>query len=253
MKMTKAGIDLIVRYEGVVTSAYPDPGTGGEPWTIGVGHTSAVGPPDVKKGMKITKADALDILKKDLATFEAGVRKAVKVPLTDSQFAALVSFAFNVGLGNFRKSSVLRAVNLGQHDKVPGRMGLWVKAAGRVLPGLVKRRRAEGKLYGGAPLTLAVMGDEPVVELPSAPELDEMRRERDKIEPISDDELLAKPVLWHRRLWATITSLGGAGSIIGWFTGWDWKALIVLLVFFSLWAVLFMWLYRRDLWKMAKR
>lgn len=147
MRVNTAGINLIKLSEGFVGKAYPDPGTGGEPWTIGFGHTALAGPPSVKRGDSMTKARAEAVLAVDVGKFAQGVARYIKKPINDNQFSALVSFAYNVGLGNFAKSSVLTAVNGGAFSQVPSRLQLWVKAAGRTLPGLVKRRAAEGALF----------------------------------------------------------------------------------------------------------
>jgi hypothetical protein len=77
----------------------------------------------------------------------AGVKSAITSPLNDNQFSALVSFAYNVGLGSFRSSSVLRSVNACRFDRVPADLALWVKAGGKVLPGLIRRRAAEAALF----------------------------------------------------------------------------------------------------------
>lgn len=146
MKLTKEGVALIKRFEGFRDKAYRDAvGV----WTIGYGHTAMAGPPEVKPGLKIDRAQAADILRRDLEMFAEGVRKLLARPIGERQFSALVSFTYNVGLGNFRKSSVLAAVNAGALDAVPRRLQLWVKAGGRVLPGLVKRRAAEAALFVG--------------------------------------------------------------------------------------------------------
>jgi lysozyme len=146
MKLTREGIALIKRFEGFRGRAYRDAvGV----WTIGYGHTSMAGPPEVKPGMAIDRAEAAAILDRDVAMFAEGVRRLIARPLSDPQFSALVSFAYNVGLGNFRKSSVLAAVNAGSPDAVARRLQLWVKAGGRTLPGLVKRRAAEAALFAG--------------------------------------------------------------------------------------------------------
>lgn len=147
MKVTADGLALIKRFEGFRAEAYRDPvGV----WTIGYGHTSMAGAPDVKAGLRVTREEAGDILARDVALFADGVRRHVKVPLGDKQFSALVSFAYNVGLANFARSSVLKAVNAGDFDAVPRRLALWVKAGGKVLPGLVKRRAAEAALFAGS-------------------------------------------------------------------------------------------------------
>jgi lysozyme len=144
VKLNDQGLALIRKFEGLRTGAYRD---AAGVWTIGYGHTSFAGPPRVGRGMKITRNEAASILARDLAGFAAGVASHVRVPLSDGQFSALVSFAYNVGLENFRKSSVLRAVNDGDCCAVPRRLSLWVKAGGKVLPGLINRRAAEGALF----------------------------------------------------------------------------------------------------------
>lgn len=147
MKTSEDGIKLIKEFESMILTAYPDPATGGEPWTIGYGHTSQAGPPAVFKGLRITKQEAEDILQKDLLKYEAGVEKLVKGPITQNQFDALVSFAFNCGLGNLEKSTLLKKVNSKDFDKVPAEFMKWTKANGREMKGLVRRRRAETAMW----------------------------------------------------------------------------------------------------------
>lgn len=144
MKMTREGLDLIKAHEGLRLEAYKCPSG---VWTIGYGHTSAAGKPEVVKGMTIDSGEANAILMKDLAVYEGAVRNAVKVDLTDAQYSALVSFCYNVGPGNFRKSSVLKAVNDRRFDLVPARLALWNKGNGKVLPGLARRRADEAALF----------------------------------------------------------------------------------------------------------
>jgi len=142
-KINKAGLDLVRNFEGLRLKAYPDPGTGGDPWTIGYGHTG----PDVHPGLVWTQDQSTDALIADLATAEAFV--ALKAPVcTDNQFAALVSFAFNCGRANLGSSSLLRFHNQKDYAAAKLQFGKWVHAAGRVLPGLVRRRAAEAALYG---------------------------------------------------------------------------------------------------------
>ena len=105
--------------------------------------------PPVKEGETLTKKQALDRFDKDLKKFEAGVSESVTVPLTQNQFDALVSFVFNVGLGAFQKSTLLRKLNAGDYAAVPGELMKWTKAGGKELPGLVRRRRAEAGLWRG--------------------------------------------------------------------------------------------------------
>ena len=91
----QAAVDLEKEAEGLRLTAYPDPATGGAPWTIGYGHTG----PDVRPGLRITNAQAEQLLQADLDTAAAVVDRAVTVELTDRQRGALVSFVFNVGAG----------------------------------------------------------------------------------------------------------------------------------------------------------
>jgi len=143
-----AALELIMRFEGFRAEAYRD---AAGIWTIGYGHTSMAGPPQVRPGMRITKAEAVDILRRDVERFARGVARAIGdealAKLDENRFGALVSFAYNVGLGNFRRSSVLRAVRDGRPEDVPRLLLRWTKAGGRRLRGLVRRRRAEGRLW----------------------------------------------------------------------------------------------------------
>lgn len=144
MNMTEEGLSLIREAEGFCANAYRD-ATG--IWTIGYGHTSAAGDPHVSAGQVITRDEGEAIFRRDVEAVAASVRRAVTQAITDAQFSALVSFAYNVGLGNFRSSSVLKALNANELPEVPRRLQLWVKAGGKTLPGLVKRRAAEAALF----------------------------------------------------------------------------------------------------------
>jgi len=132
---------LIRRFEGCRLTPYICPAG---VWTIGVGHTG----PDVKPFQKITEEKAEALLAADLRKFCFGVSEAVHVPLTDNQFAALVSFAFNLGLGALRKSTLLKKVNNTEYDAVPGELKKWVNAGGAPSLGLIRRRKAEAELWG---------------------------------------------------------------------------------------------------------
>ncbi|MGF3028067.1 glycoside hydrolase family protein [Methylobacterium aquaticum] len=164
MQTSDNGELFIASFEAVVLRAYPDPATGGAPWTIGIGHTSAAGPPKVERGMTITRARAFEILASDLRVFEAWVERAVKRPLTQPQFDACVSLCFNIGPKNFSNSSIVRHINAGRWLDAGAAFALWNKAAGKVMSGLVRRRAAERTLFetGQYGLTLASDGDEVV-------------------------------------------------------------------------------------------
>ncbi len=174
MKLTKEGLTLIKQFEGFRTHAYRDAvGV----WTIGYGHTSMAGMPEVKPGMTITEVEGDNILARDVDVFARGVQQLVKIKISDAQFSALVSFAYNVGLGNFRKSSVLSAVNRSDFQAVVRRLQLWNKAGGRILPGLVRRRAAEAALF--------------------ASEASNIEPEKTVVEQAN-----AKPVLQSKSIWA---------------------------------------------------
>lgn len=139
----QAGIDLTVASEGLQLTAYPDPGSGGAPWTIGVGHTG----PDVTEGMTITKDEAYDLLRKDIKSASDAVKRFVTVQLNKNQFDALTDFVFNVGLGNFASSTLLKKLNNGDYDGAGEQFAAWNKASGRVLQGLVTRRSNEENMF----------------------------------------------------------------------------------------------------------
>lgn len=141
--INSAGLALIKEFEGTRLKAYPDPGTGGAPWTIGTGHTG----PDVHPGLVITQAQSDALLRNDLVTAEMFVDH-VAPGCTDNQFAALVSFAFNCGRKNLGASTLLKRHNQRDYAAAKLEFGKWTHAAGRVLPGLVRRRKAEADLYG---------------------------------------------------------------------------------------------------------
>ncbi len=144
MKTSPKGVALIKSAEGLRLKAYPDPGTGGVPWTIGYGSTSGV-----TRNMVITEAQAEQMLSEDLVRFERIVDRLVRVPVNQGQFDALVSFTYNVGEGNFTKSTLLRKLNAGDAAGAAEQFSRWVNAGGKVLLGLVKRRAAERSLFLG--------------------------------------------------------------------------------------------------------
>ena len=144
MKISPKGIALIKSSEGLRLKAYPDPGTGGVPWTIGYGSTSGV-----TRNMVITEAQAEQMLAEDLMRFERIVERLVRVPVNQGQFDALVSFTYNVGEGNFTNSTLLRKLNTGDTAGAAEQFSRWVHAGGKALPGLVTRRAAERALFLG--------------------------------------------------------------------------------------------------------
>ena len=141
--LNAAGEALIKSFEGYSLRAYPVPGTGGAPWTIGWGHTG----PGIGLGTTITPDQAEGYFSSDLLRFCQAVQTMAPVA-TDNQFAALVSFAYNCGVQNLKGSTLLRLHNTGDYAGAAGQFGLWVHSDGQVLDGLVTRRAAEARLYG---------------------------------------------------------------------------------------------------------
>lgn len=141
MNINNAGIALIKKYEGLALKSYLCPAA---KLTIGFGHVG----PDVFPGQQINEREAEQLLKGDLLRFEHGVEELLDgVPASFNEFSAMVSLAYNIGLGNFRKSSVLRFHKAGKKTLAANAFLLWVKAKGKPLTGLIKRRNAERALY----------------------------------------------------------------------------------------------------------
>ena len=134
MKTSKAGIDLIKKFEGYRAKAYICPAG---VLTIGYGHTKGV-----KAGMIITEPEAERLLQSDQESAEKTVTRELP-DITQYQFDALVSFVFNLGAGNLKASTLRRRVNEGRWDDVPSELRKWVKGGGKILRGLVLRREAE--------------------------------------------------------------------------------------------------------------
>jgi len=144
MKCSEAGLDLIKTHEGLRLEAYPDPGTGGKPWTIGFGHTGS----NIVEGLHIDEIQADEFLRHDIETAEKCVTNSVRVPLTQGQFDALCSFVFNLGCGALGRSTLLAKLNAGEDDAVvAAEFSRWNKAAGKVLQGLVVRRKYEAEMF----------------------------------------------------------------------------------------------------------
>ncbi|MFA5354067.1 MAG: glycoside hydrolase family protein [Thermodesulfovibrionales bacterium] len=156
------GVELVKGFESLKTQAYRCPAG---VWTIGWGHTRGV-----KPGMAVSEEEAGDLLRQDLAEAGEQVERLTRVPLTDDQFSALVSFVFNVGVGSFESSTLLHRLNAGSYDAVPTELAKWVKATdpgtGRkvTLKGLVRRRAAEAELW------LKSDSDDPFLNSPDMPQ-----------------------------------------------------------------------------------
>ncbi|HBO6773379.1 TPA: lysozyme [Pseudomonas aeruginosa] len=142
MKASQDALDIIKKFEGFSEKAYPDPAHGWRVPTIGYGTTSGV-----KMGDTITKERAEELLREDVKRFEGYVDRLVKVPLTQGQFDALVSFTYNLGPGALEKSTLLKLLNRGDYQGAADQFSRWVNAGGKRLGGLVKRRAAERVLF----------------------------------------------------------------------------------------------------------
>ena len=145
MEVNKAGKDLIKRFEGCKLKAYKCPAG---LWTISWGLTFYPDGTKVKEGDVITQQQAEDYFNAIVDDFAKKVDALIKSNVSENNFSALVSFAYNVGMGNLKKSTLLRKVNANPKDKtISAEFRKWVRANGEVLKGLVRRRDAEAKLY----------------------------------------------------------------------------------------------------------
>ena len=166
MKLSKAGLDLMHKYEGFRNKPYLCPA---DIWTIGYGHVlyqeqirlPVIRPPDnpdvlLRRKYPLkpednrvwSKQEIDDLFSKDVATFERGVLRLVPGCVgRQGSFDALVSFAFNAGLGNLQRSTIRMKANRGDWEGAAEAFMAWTKGGGRVLPGLVKRRQSEIALF----------------------------------------------------------------------------------------------------------
>ena len=143
MEYSKDGLHLTERFEGCRLVAYPDPGSGGDPWTIGYGHTG----PEVVEGLQITQDQAEQYLAQDIKQAEANVNAVVHVELTQEEFDALVDFAFNCGCRNLDSSTLMKKLNAGDYEGASHEFIKWDMAAGHHMSGLLKRREAEAAMF----------------------------------------------------------------------------------------------------------
>lgn len=140
LTISDRGLDIIREFEGFSAEPYLCPGGY---WTIGYGHTRGVSA-DTEP---VTKDEAMVLLWEDAEVFENSVRSLVKVPLTQNQFDALVSFAYNVGANNLARSTLLKKVNMSDYHGAALEFAKWRMAGGKVLAGLKQRRKAEALLF----------------------------------------------------------------------------------------------------------
>jgi len=139
MIVSDKAIALIKDFESLRLKAYLCPA---KVWTIGYGHTR-----NVERGQEITEAEAERLLRCDLVEFERDVNRLVRVPLTQNQYDALISFIFNNGAKEFSTSTLLRKLNTGDYTGAAKEFKRWKFAKGKELPGLVRRRLLEERLF----------------------------------------------------------------------------------------------------------
>jgi len=146
--LSQRGAGFIARFEGCVLRMYNDPTHNA---TIGVGHLIHLGPisghepPEFRQG--ITRKRALELLMGDAGKAARSVRKLIRVPLNQQQLDALISFTFNCGEGSLAASTLRKRLNRREYAAVPQELNKWSLSGGKRLPGLVRRRKAEGALF----------------------------------------------------------------------------------------------------------
>lgn len=147
MQVSDAGIELIKSFEGFRANAYPDPKSGGDPWTVGYGTTKFPSGRPVKQGDKVTPGQAELYLREDVKKFANSVDALVTVPLKQCQYDALVSFVYNLGATNFRTSTLLKKLNARDYKGAADEFLRWVSPGSSVEAGLCRRRTAERDLF----------------------------------------------------------------------------------------------------------
>lgn len=147
MNISKKGIDLIVRFEGIKLKAYLCPAN---VWTLGIGSTYHIDGTRVKQGDSCTSDGAYTLFNHTIMTYEHAVQSLVTSIINQDQFDALVSFVYNLGKTNFAKSTLLKKINANPSDQsIRAEFLKWNKANKKVLAGLTNRRQAEASLYFG--------------------------------------------------------------------------------------------------------
>ncbi|KMK13555.1 muraminidase [Pluralibacter gergoviae] len=147
MNISQSGIELIKRFEGCSLTAYPDPGTGGAPWTIGYGWTGNVDGKSIRPGMKIDQSTADRLLRTGIVSYDQAVNKMLKVKVTQNQYDALVSLAYNIGTRSLSTSTLMKKLNAGDCSGAADEFLRWNKSGGKVMPGLTNRRKAEQEVF----------------------------------------------------------------------------------------------------------
>ncbi|MBJ6132890.1 lysozyme [Ochrobactrum sp. Q0168] len=144
-RIGRPGLNLIKEFEGLRLEKYKD--AVGK-WTIGYGHLIL---PSERFERPLTESEAEDLLQSDLRKFEGGIIQYVTARISQNQFDALVSFAFNLGLANLKGSTQLRLLNQGKYSEAAEQFLRWNKAGGMAMPGLTRRRAAERDLFLNIP------------------------------------------------------------------------------------------------------
>jgi lysozyme len=167
VKTSQDGIELIKKFEGLRLHAYQDVA---DIWTIGYGQTG----PDIVKNKVITEAEAEALLVADLTKRERKLSRLISVPLTQNQFDALMSLAYNIGIDGFRRSTVRKRLNNGDYKGAADAIPWWNKATIegelQVVAGLVRRRDAERTLFLDGPRSM------PLVEEPTGDQFKQLAK-----------------------------------------------------------------------------
>jgi lysozyme len=147
-RLSQRGAGFIARFEGCVLHMYNDPSRHA---TIGVGHLIHLGPINGREPQEfrrgITRKRAIELLMNDADKAARSVRQLIKVPLNQHQRDALISFTFNCGEGALASSTLRKRLNRREYAAVPQELNKWVMSGGKRLPGLIRRRKAEGALF----------------------------------------------------------------------------------------------------------
>jgi lysozyme len=215
MHLSDRGLRLITSFEG-----FPN---GGRPYndpsryaTVGYGHLIAMRPvnPHDQQDVwvsgqrtrgRLTQPEAMRLLAEDLGDYETGVEHAVTRRMTQGQFDALVSFAYNVGVGAVRSSTLVRRLNAGDAAGAANEFMRWTKSAGRVLPGLVRRRNAERELFNSAQTD--PLAGYPSNEVQMIRQYDALRRQH--VQDARTRDLVARMTAERKSVWR-------AGEAGGW-------------------------------------
>ena len=143
--INEAGLEIISVFEGFSSTPYLCPANR---FTIGYGSTWDIkGNPVTNTHAPVTRDEAGLLLKREIVHVERGINKLVKAELTENMFSALASLVYNIGTGNFQRSTLKMKLNRGEYENAADEFPKWRKAGGRILKGLVRRRAQERELF----------------------------------------------------------------------------------------------------------